>query len=363
MTLKRAARRPAGRIFLTASKVSNRASREERLIEIMVDAFGASPEEKKQLEDMVRALLPESIARLRRQARAPRSMAEMASEYALLVEEMGRQRRARAANWSRNGGPPQARRTEYEGTASLTGQDFEFGKVGAPSPGGYTLEKDLIHRAKLTEEQVFLLREFVGRPLGVISVWPKGFGAPIGVDLAEMWNKAAARSGAAQGHLNNAKRIMTDFEAEVRNGTRLMEQADAAARAGHNAEAAALGAAYRASATAADALRRNAKTCGDRAYSNVRDMFWNDVHRNPDLIAHFEQNMGLKFRRDSLGRPTGTPYLDLGNGREGLTLEHMIRRNDDPRLAITAENLVVSPWTENVMLNEGLRSSMPLQTR
>ncbi len=356
-------RRRAGLSIRAANELARKAAREERVMELMIEAFGATAEEKKRLEQMVRALFPESIARMRRRARAPKSAAEMASEHFHLVEEKGVQRRARAAKWRPGGGPPQATRLEHEGKVALTGQDFEWGKVGKPSPGGYLLEKELVHRANLTKEQVFLLQEFLGRPLGVISVWPKGFGAPKAVDLAEMWNKAAARSGAARRHIAEANSIMGTYEAKVREGLRLKEEAEAAARAGQKGKEAALRAANDAAATAADQLRRNAKTAGDKAYRLVRDLFWDDVHRNPELIAHFEHNMGLKFRRDALGRPTGAPYLDLGNSREGLTLEHMVRRNDDPRLAITPENLSVSPWTENVLLDEAIRANSPLEWR
>lgn len=363
MTFPRAARRPAGRIILANSHVANRAAREERLIEIMIDAFGASPEEKKRLEALVRGLFPESIARLRRQARAPASMAELASEYALLVEEMGQRRRARAAQWRGGGGPPMATRIEHEGQVALTGQDFRPGEVGRPAPDGYSLDKELARRAGLTRDQVFLLQEFVGRPLGVISVFPRGQTVPVAVDLRAMWQNAAARSGAAQTHLANATRLMSAYEAEVRNGLRLGQEADAALRAGRRNEAAALRAARERSAVAADRLRRDAKSCGDRAYDRVREMFWNDLRRNPDLVHHFEQHMGLKFRRDAQGNPTGMPYFDLGGRRESLTLEHMVRRNDDPRLSIAPDNLSVSPWQENVLLNEAIRANSPLEWR
>jgi hypothetical protein len=358
--LRGASRRRAGLSIRAVNALSRKAAREERMIELMIDAFGASAQEKKKLEQMVRSLFPESIARLRRRARAPKSVAEMASENVHLIEEMGHQRRARAAKWEKGGGPPQATRLEHEGEVAITGK---FGERGDPSPNGYLLEKDLVSRAKLTKEQVSLLQEFIGRPLGVISVWPKGFGPPTGVDLAEMWNKAAARSGAAQTHIAEAGRIMATYEAKVRESFRLLDEADAAARAGQTGKVASLRTAHEAAAVAADQLRRDAKTFGDKAYGLVREMFWNDARRNPELVAHFEQNMGLKFRRDALGKPIGAPYLDLGSRREGLTLEHMVRRNDDPRLAITLENLSVSPWTENVLLNEAIRANSPLEWR
>ena len=365
--LSGASRRRAARAIRAANVLAHKASREERIIEIMIDAFGASADEKKKLDALVRSLFPESIARLRRRARAPKSVAEMASETAHLIEEMGRQRRARAAKWKKWGGPPQATRLEHEGVVDIAGQpakhapDGSLLEPGKPSPDGYLLEKDLVHLAKLTKDQVFLLQELIGRPLGVISIWPKGFGPPTGVDLAEMWNKAAARSGAAQSHIAKANSLMIAYETEVRESFRLLDESGAAARAGRMNDAATLKARHEASAAAADRLRRSAKTFGDNAYNRVREMFWDDVRRNPDLVAHFEQTLGLKFRRDAAGRPTGVPYLDLSNRREVLTLEHMVRRNDDPRLAITPENLSISPWTENVLMSEALRANSPLE--
>lgn len=354
-------RQRMARSLRAANLAAHKAAREELMIQLLVDSLGASAGEIKKLEQVVRKLFPGSIARLRRRARAPRSAAEMASENFHVREEAGRQRRARAAKYRPGGGPPQATRLEHQGEVALTGTDFQYGKVGKPSPNGYLLEKDLVRRANLSEEQVFLLQEFVGRPLGVISIWPKGFGPPTGVDLAAMWNKAAARSGSAQKHIADARRIMASYEAKVREGFLLLDEAEAAARAGLTDKAVSLRQAHKAAAVAADQLRRDAKTFGDKAYGRVREMYWDDVHRNPDLVAHFEQNMGLKFRRDAFGRPTGAPYLDLGKRNEVMTLEHNIRRSDDPRLAIDPKNLSVSPWGENVMTSEGIRNNSPAE--
>ena len=147
-------RQRMARSLRAANLAAHKAAREELMIQLLVDSLGASAGEIKKLEQVVRKLFPGSIARLRRRARAPRSAAEMASENFHVREEAGRQRRARAAKYRPGGGPPQATRLEHQGEVALTGTDFQYGKVGKPSPNGYLLEKDLVRRANLSEEQV-----------------------------------------------------------------------------------------------------------------------------------------------------------------------------------------------------------------
>jgi hypothetical protein len=348
-----------GKIIAAAVDSAHHAARdEERMVGLLVEAFGAQPEEIKRLEKLAKTVLTSQRQRLRAIARAPICAAELESEVAHLIEEAGNQRRARAAKYRRTTyEPPLAKRTEFGATPQPDGTPLQ------PLPDGYRADKDLSVLAGLTEKQRYFAQEFIGRPLGPITVWPPGAASPRVVDLAQMWSVAAARSEAVTAHLNKAKTLMEAFEAKSKESARLLGEARAAQNAGQTALAATLRAQVIEAANLADVLRRNAKKSGDAAYGLVRNAFWKQVHSQPDLVAHFKTNMNLQFLTDEAGATRGVPFLDVQGRREGLTLEHLTRRNDDPRLAIEPGNLIVSPYTENVLLNEAVRRWTPLEWR
>ena len=62
--LRSAGRRRTGRAIRAVNEMAQQAAREERMIELMIDAFGASAEERKRLEALIRSQFPETVARL-----------------------------------------------------------------------------------------------------------------------------------------------------------------------------------------------------------------------------------------------------------------------------------------------------------
>jgi hypothetical protein len=343
-------------IAAVADTTRNARQGEDAMIDLIVSAFGAKPADNKRLETLARNLLPSHATRLRRMGRASVCEAEHLAERAYLVEEAGRQRRARAARHRHNAyGPPMAQRQEYEGTVNIAG------RPGAPSRGGYRPAKDLANLANLTEMQRKFAAEFIGRPLGPITVWPIGAGSPRVVDLGRLWSSVASRSKTVEQQMKQAAALMKQFEAKSKECARLLSDA-AAAGVTDKAVARRLRTQAIDAAKAADQFRRQAKKFGDDAYSNVRNAFWSEVHRQPDLVEHFTKNMGLQFLSDGPRGLRGAPFYQLpAGGREGLTLEHFARRSDDPRLAVEPGNLIVSPTTENVLLNEAIRNYAPQQ--
>jgi hypothetical protein len=342
-----------GRLIAAVAAAERGArDKEEVLVDIMVSAFGAKPRDKKRLESLVRRLLPDHAASLRQAGRAPLCQAELEAEAAFLIEEFGRQRRARAASHRLNAyKPPLAERREFDGTVNV-------GEPGARLPDGYRLERDLFNLAKLTDKQRQFALEFIGRPLGPITVWPPGAASPRVVDLAQIWSSIANRSKAATNQIAKAKALMDGFEAKSKECARLLGEAANA----DPVRAKLLRAQANEAGQAADLLRKQAKQFGDAAYNNVRSAFWREVHRQPDLVEHLTKNMGLQFLSDGPNGVRGAPFFTLPDGRkEGLTLEHFARRNDDPRLSIDPGNLIVSPTTENVLWNEAYRTYTPAE--
>lgn len=328
------------------------------MIDLIVDAFGAPPGEKNLLEGLAKTLLMGQRARLRRMARAPLCAAELRAETTHLIEEAGRQRRSRAAKYRPNAyQPPMATRTELDGTVNIAGTKKR------PSREGYLLKKDLVNILKLSQKQRHFAAELIGRPLGAITVWPPGAASPRVLDLAEMWRKVAARSQAVTRHMAKASSLMVAFETKSKECARLLAEAHVAKQAGALAKSRDISKKAIEAANAADKLRREAKDSGDDAYALVRNAFWNEAHKQPDLIAHLKENLGLKFLSDGPNATRGAPYYELPGGKEGLTLEHLTRRNDDPRLTVEPGNLIVSPTTENVLLNEAIRNGSPLPWR
>jgi hypothetical protein len=102
--------------------------------------------------------------------------------------------------------------------------------------------------------------------------------------------------------------------------------------------------------------RRQAHQLATAAYDRMRDRYWKRVRRTPALRATFE-DAGMQFSGTS-----GAPVYVLPDGTfERLTLEHTIRRSDDPTQAISANNLQFVLGDENSVVLEYIRQNDPFQ--
>lgn len=329
---------------------------EQEIMALLVKSFGANPNTLKKLEELLHRCIASNAKHLRSQGRLPRLPAELEREVIDLVNEAGRQRRAQARKWKTTRDIPTAQRIEYDGHVDIAGT------VTAPSPDGYLFSKDLAHRAGLFDEAGYKLSkaarirrkklmEFFGRGLNDVVARIRVNGTLVTHNLGDIWTRVANRSAAVQRHMAQATAFMTKFEAKVLESLDLLEAAEAAERAGRAAEGQVLRARHRAAATEADRLRRTAKTSGDKAYNLVRNAFWDEVRSIPELANWLRDELGLALR------DTGAPALLLEGGeREIVSLEHFVRRNDDPRLAVAVGNLEFSPLHENTMFLEAIRA-------
>ena len=355
-----------GRIIASTTETSGRIKSKDRMIVLIDDLFVPLPGEKKTLEDLARKLLPEQAARLRGLDKAPRCDAQFVAEAADLREVVDRQRRARAKKHKPDAYRPLDAK-EYEGLVDIAG------RPNAPSSYGYLLIKDLSVRARLTDRQVHFAAKFFGHKLGVITVWPPGAASSRDFDLAEMWRKVRDRDlrpprsnggtdgkpqqiSAVQWNMAHAINLLPEYVSKSNECAKLLAAADAAARSGATAKALELRNLATVAAVKADAILKKAKALSDAAYNNVRNRFWAEVHKNPDLVAHFEINMGLRFVSDGATGKRGAPFYELPGGKkEYLTLDHRQRRRDNPWLAVDEANLDVSPSFENSPMLELIR--------
>ena len=128
---------------------------------------------------------------------------------------------------------------------------------------------------------------------------------------------------------------MALYDANVRSSESLLRLADRARLMGREELVRKLEARAKENAKIAAGYLRSARTPATKAYNIARSNFWDDVHKQPELVKMFE-DMGLKFRVDKkTGKKTGAPFLEIPGGRnQTITIEHDVRRSDDPRRAV-----------------------------
>lgn len=105
--------------------------------------------------------------------------------------------------------------------------------------------------------------------------------------------------------------------------------------------------------------QQQARKLAEEAYDRHRGRFWTHVRGSPTLRAAFE-DAGMRFT----GSKTTAPVYDLldENGTLArMTLEHSVRKIDDPRRALDASNLQFVLDDENSVFLEGIRANDPFQ--
>lgn len=320
------------------------AKKQDQMIDLMVDAIGATKQERKQAEKLAANLLSGFSTALRAKKRVPLSKAALAWDSKALRDRV-RQRKSKLA---RGGG---SNYDPYRGKAEYTGQVDLVGK------GGYSLFTEIAELLELSKKQIRRARELVGRPLGKVALRDSRSRIRRVVDLAQMWDRAAAQSAAAAQQIESAKSLMSASSAKRLESTQALRQADKAKLAGNGALESTLRQDAKRAEEAANRLRAEAAEEGSRAYRNVARLFWADVHADAQLCEYLE-SLGLTFTMHGSQR-SGVPYFKIGNSKERMTLEHFSRRSDDPARSIDSSNLIVSPSTENSILNELIRKFDP----
>lgn len=320
------------------------AKKQDQMIDLMVDAIGATKQERKQVEKLAANLLSGFTTTLRAKKRAPLSKAALAWESKALRDRV-RQRRSKFAGKGGGYYDPYRGKAEYAGQVDLVGK------------GGYSHFTEIAELLELSKKQLRRARELVGRPLGKVALRDNRSRIRRVVDLAQMWDHAAARSAAAARQIESAKSLMAASSARRLESMQALRQADKAKLAGNGALESKLSRDATKAEDAANRLRATAAEEGSRAYRNVANQFWADVHADAQLCEYLE-SLGLTFTMHGNQR-SGVPYFKIGNSKERMTLEHFSRRSDDPVRAIDSSNLIISPSTENSVLNELIRKFDP----
>jgi hypothetical protein len=325
-----------------ASGIPLGRKKQAQMIHLMVEAIDAGKQELKVLEKQAANILSGFTSKLRKAKRAPISKAALDWDSNMLKDAA---RRRRSAYNAKKSSPkkdiPTAQYQEHTGPVDLVGK------------GGYSRLTDITELLNLTKEQRKRAREFVGRPLGKLTLRDAKGNVQRVVDLAAMWKQAAERSAAAKRAMDVVKKLMASSDAKLHASKQFLRQADSANLAHNKSLENMLRQNAERAAEEANILRKKAAVQGDKAYKNVRNIFWRDVRADVQLCEHIE-SMGLTFNMSGNER-VGAPYFKIGNFKERMTMEHFRRKSDDPRKAIDRENLIVSESTENSLLNEPIR--------
>ncbi len=331
------------------------------MIDLIVDAIGAPPRRKQALEKLAGQLIRTHASSLRALGRAPKHAAQIAQEREALLRrviEAGRER----PNYL-------AKKEEFSGKVDFNRRDQ------APRPGDYdpqrppesVLEPDARQRRLMAQRQR-AADEVVGRKLERATLQ---LADGTVVQLAAVWRRAAhaalndtmaiGKQSALtlRAHMARVDELMRSFDAQLRRADARLKEADRLALQGDRSAAQTARAQAEAALRDATRLKRQAYGIGERVYDKVRDAFWAQVRSDPRLLRHFENELGLHFRLGADGRPTGVPqYLEDGRPVK-VSIEHDLRKFDDPRLVIDERNLTLAPLSENSRTLEAIRADTP----
>jgi hypothetical protein len=103
--------------------------------------------------------------------------------------------------------------------------------------------------------------------------------------------------------------------------------------------------------------QQDARKLAEKVFGNHRKRFWTEVRGVPGLGNAF-RDAGMSFSRST----TGAPAYSLPDGTTAcMSLEHTIRKADNPTLAVTGENLQFVLVDENSYFLEEIRAKDPFQ--
>jgi hypothetical protein len=101
--------------------------------------------------------------------------------------------------------------------------------------------------------------------------------------------------------------------------------------------------------------QQEARELAVKVYDRHRNRFWAAVKSG---VGDAFRNAGMKFS----GSRTGAPYYELPDGTKAcMSLEHTVRKTDNPLLAVTGENLQFVLVDENSYFLEWIRQNDPFQ--
>jgi hypothetical protein len=101
--------------------------------------------------------------------------------------------------------------------------------------------------------------------------------------------------------------------------------------------------------------QQEARKLAVKVYDLHRNRFWPAVKSG---VGDAFRNAGMKFS----GSRTGAPYYELPDGTKAcMSLEHTVRKTDNPLLAVTGENLQFVLVDENSYFLEWIRQNDPFQ--